>query len=137
MVALGGLGANTTDIAIYPKLNTDHAGENLTGKKQYILHLDSVPPVLENGFWSLTVYGDNDFLIENSLGRYCINDRSACQYNEDGSLDILLSYEAPAENTENWLPIGEDSFHLFLRIYYPDMDALKDWTEPTLTQCTE
>lgn len=133
LVALAGLGANTTDIAIYPKLDTDHAGEKLTGKKQYVLHLDSVPPVLENGFWSFTVYGDDDFLIGNALGRYCINDRSSCKYNEDGSLDIIISREAPADGTDNWLPIGEDGFHLFLRIYYPDMDALAAWSAPVIS----
>lgn len=137
LVALAGLGANTTDIAIYPKLDMDHAGEKLTGKKQYVLHLDSAPPVLENGFWSFTVYGDDDFLIGNSIGRYCINDRSSCKYNKDGSLDIIISREAPADSTDNWLPVGEDGFHLFLRIYYPDMDALTTWSAPVISSPVE
>lgn len=133
LVALVGLGANTTEIAIYPKLDRDHYGEKLTGTKRYVLHLDSVPPILANGFWSFTVYGDDDFLIANPIGRYCINDRSSCKYNEDGSLDIIISREAPAEGADNWLPVGENGFHLVLRIYYPDMDALAAWPAPTIS----
>ncbi len=133
LVALAGLGANTTDIAVYPKLDADATGEKLTGAKQYVLHLDSVPPVLENGFWSFTVYGDDDFLIGNPIGCYCVNDRSSCRYNEDGSLDIIISAEIPPEGTDNWLPVGEGGFHLFLRIYYPDMEALAQWSAPTVS----
>ena len=43
--------------------------------------------------------------------------------NADGSVDVTLSHVMP-ENTENWLPIGETEFHLFLRIYKPDWNAL-------------
>ena len=39
MVALRGLGANTTDVAIYPKTDVDSTGTVLTGKKTYTLHI--------------------------------------------------------------------------------------------------
>ena len=92
-----------------------------------------MPPVLEKGFWSITVYGADDFLIANPINRFCINDRSDCVYNEDGSLDIRLSKDEPAEGAANWLPVGEDEFHLFLRIYDPDMQALETWAPPVVT----
>ena len=44
----------------------------------------------------------------------------------------ILSEDAP-EDTTNWLPVG-DGFHLFMRIYTPDMDALETWTAPTITE---
>ena len=131
MVALMGLGANTTDIAIYPKTDVDHTGAVLTGKKTYTLHFDSSPPTLEKGFWSVTAYGKDDFLIDNPIDRYCINDRSVLNRNADGSVDVTLSHAMP-ENTENWLPIGETEFHLFLRIYKPDWNALRSWQPPTV-----
>ena len=112
MVALMGLGANTTDIAIYPKTEVDHTGAVLTGKKTYTLHFDSFPPTLEKGFWSVTAYGEDDFLIDNPIDRYCINDRSVLNRNADGSVDVTLSHAMP-ENTENWLPIGETDFISF------------------------
>lgn len=131
MVALVGLGANTTDVAIYPKTSVDSAGNTLTGKKTYTLHFGSFPPTVGTGFWSVTAYGEDDFLIDNPINRYCINDRSSLKYNADGSIDIILSHDAPADTT-NWLPVTDEEFHLFLRIYKPDWDKLNDWQAPTI-----
>lgn len=131
MVALRGLGANTTDVAIYPKTDVDSTGTVLTGKKTYTLHIEADPPTLEKGFWSVTAYGESDFLIENPIDRYCVNDRSGLHRNPDGSIDITLSKEAPADTT-NWLPVGEGDFHLFLRIYKPDAAALTNWQPPVV-----
>ncbi|MBS4908735.1 MAG: DUF1254 domain-containing protein [Ruminococcus sp.] len=133
LVALAGLGANTVEVALYPKIEQDADGNTLTGEKSYILHFESYPQVLEGGFWSVTAYGDDDFLIDNPIDRYCINDRSDLKANDDGSVDIILSEDAP-ENTTNWLPVGDGGFHLYMRIYTPDMDALDTWTAPTITE---
>ena len=133
LVALAGLGANTVEVALYPKIEQDADGNTLTGEKSYLLHFESYPQVLEGGFWSVTAYGDDDFLIDNPIDRYCINDRSGLQANDDGSVDIILSEDAP-ENTTNWLPVGDGGFHLYMRIYTPDMDALETWTAPTITE---
>ena len=131
MVALMGLGANTTDVAIYPKTDVDSTGAVLTGKKTYTLHIEAEPPTKEKGFWSVTAYGEDDFLIDNAIDRYCVNDRSGLHRNPDGSIDIVLSKEVP-EDTTNWLPVGEGDFHLFLRIYKPDMAALENWQPPVV-----
>ena len=131
MVALVGLGANTVDVAIYPKTHTDVTGAALTGEKTYTIHFETLPPTLEGGFWSVTAYNDENFLIDNPINRYCINDRSAYQLNDDGSLDLVLSKEAP-EDTSNWLPVSGGEFHLFMRIYLPDMTALETWEAPVI-----
>ena len=131
MVALVGLGANTVDVAIYPKTHTDVTGAALTGEKTYTIHFETLPPTLEGGFWSVTAYNEENFLIDNPINRYCINDRSAYQLNEDGSLDLVLSKEAP-EDTSNWLPVSDGEFHLFMRIYLPDMTALETWEAPVI-----
>ena len=133
LVALAGLGANTVEVALYPKIEQDADGNTLTGEKSYILHFESYPQVLEGGFWSVTAYGDDDFLIDNPIDRYCINDRSGLRANDDGSVDIILSEDAP-KDTANWLPVGDGGFHLYMRIYTPDMDALDTWTAPTITE---
>ena len=133
LVALAGLGANTVEVALYPKIEQDADGNTLTGEKSYILHFESYPQVLEGGFWSVTAYGDDDFLIDNPINRYCINDRSGLQANDDGSVDVILSEDAPKDTT-NWLPVGAGGFHLFMRIYTPDMEALETWMAPTITE---
>ena len=131
MVALVGLGANTVDVAIYPKTHTDVTGAALTGEKTYTIHFETLPPTLEGGFWSVTAYNEENFLIDNPINRYCINDRSAYQLNEDGTLDLVLSKKAP-EDTSNWLPVSDGEFHLFMRIYLPDMTALETWEVPVI-----
>ena len=106
MVALMGLGANTTDVAIYPR-------------------------TVGTGFWSVTAYGEDNFLIDNPISRYCVNDRSGLHRNPDGSIDVTLSKDAP-EDTTNWLPVSDEKFHLFLRIYKPDWTALDSFPPPVI-----
>ena len=132
MIALGGLGANTLDVAMYTKTNKDESGESMTGAHVYQIHFGTMPPVLGNGFWSITAYGSDDFLIDNPLNRYAINDRSDFELNEDGSLDIIVSAAEP-EKAGNWLPVNEDEFHLYMRIYTPDMEAIETWDAPTIS----
>ncbi|MGN1108972.1 MAG: DUF1214 domain-containing protein, partial [Oscillospiraceae bacterium] len=132
LVAFAGLGANTVDVAVYPKTNIDDTGEVLSGEKEYILHFDTLPPTMEGGFWSVTAYGSDDFLIDNPIDRYCVNDRSDFTLNEDGSLDLILSKNQP-EDISNWLPVSDDEFHLYMRIYTPDMDILENWQPPVIT----
>lgn len=137
LVAIGGFGANPVDVAVYMKAGFDDAGDALSGENSYILHFepDALPPVEENGFWSITAYGDDDFLIDNPLNRYAINDRSDFELNDDGSLDILLQAEAPEEHANNWLPTGNAGFHLFMRVYLP-RETVQDgtWQAPALTK---
>jgi hypothetical protein len=135
MVTLMGFGANPVDVATYMKAERDEAGETLNGNNSYVMHFEpgELPPVKENGFWSVTAYGDDDFLIDNTLSRYAINDRSGFDLNADGSMDVLLQAEQPAEHVGNWLPVKKDGFHLFLRVYLP-ADSIQDgtWRAPTI-----
>ncbi len=133
LIAMAGLGANPTSVAIYPRTDIDIDGNQLNGKNTYTLHFDSLPPVKELGFWSVTAYGSDNFLIDNPIDRYSINDRSDFKLNDDGSLDITISAEKP-ENEDNWLPVSTEDFHLHLRVYYPNSDALENWTAPTITK---
>lgn len=79
------------------------------------------------------VYRKDNAHGKRSIKGYCINDRSGLQANDDGSVDVILSEDAPKDTT-NWLPVGDGGFHLFMRIYTPDMDALETWTAPTITE---
>jgi hypothetical protein len=137
LIAIDALGANPVSVAIYPKAVSDEQGAELTGTQAYRIHFeaDGLPPIGEYGFWSITAYGEDNYLISNELDRYAINDRSNLVYNADGSLDIILSNSKPDDPTllNNWLPVGEGSFHLHLRIYIPDESALRGtWKAPTI-----
>ena len=138
LVAFDGLGANPVSVAIYPTAPTDDSGEILNGTNNYVIHFapDQLPPVEQYGFWSVTAYGEDDFLIDNELGRYSINDRSEYVLGTDGSLDILVQAEAPSDETlvDNWLPVKPEQFHLYLRFYLPTQAALDgSWQAPSIT----
>ena len=86
MIAIEAFGANPVDVAVYMKADSDDAGEALNAENSYVLHFepDALPPVGESGFWSITAYGDDDFLIDNPVNRYAVSDRTALERNEDG-----------------------------------------------------
>ncbi len=140
LIALAGFGANPADMAIYPAAETDVTGALLTGENAYVIHINAEQLELLNkhngyGFWSITAYGTDQYLIANEENRYCINDRNVV-YNEDGTIDIYVAKDAPAdpEKYPNWLPVGEDGFKLYFRIYLPCEEILNNqWTMPGIT----
>ncbi|AZQ64995.1 DUF1254 domain-containing protein [Flammeovirga pectinis] len=122
-----GLGANLPEDAVYPMTTVDKNLEDLNGEYNYVIHFakEEIPSV--NGFWSLTCYNNNDFLVHNELNRYAIGDRCNLKFNKDGSLDIYLQAQKPSNYTSiNWLPIPEDAtFSLVLRMYWPKKEVFK------------
>ena len=144
LIALAGFGANPAEMAIYPSASTDNTGAELTGENAYIIHLNAEQLALLNkhsgfGFWSITAYGADQYLIANEENRYCINDRNVV-YNADGSIDIYVAKDAPAdaEKYPNWLPVGDAGFKLYFRIYLPCEEILQNnWTMPGIEKYTE
>lgn len=137
LVSLGGLGANPVYAAIYTRVERDEEGNPLKGSQNYTIHFetDGLPKTYEHGFWSITAYNGSNFLIDNPLNRYDINDRDNLKFNEDGSLDILVQTDAPTDDTmiNNWLPVSKDDFHLYMRIYLPHEDVLSGrWRGPII-----
>lgn len=89
VVATVALGANLPEDAVYPNARTDLTGDRLHGDKCYRLTFvrDNHPPV--RAFWSMTAYGDNDYLIDNVLNRYAVGDRGgALHVDANGTTDI-------------------------------------------------
>ena len=137
LIAIMGLGANPVSVAVYPKTDIDSEGNPLNGENKYVLHIekDEFPPTEELGFWSITIYDQDNFLIDNEINRYCINDRSDLKFNEDGSLDIYIQSEKPEENLSNWLPTCEGDFHLVLRVYLPEESVKNNtWKAPIINK---
>ena len=95
-------------------------GAPLSGANRYRLCFSpgQTPPV--DAFWSLTLYDANYVLFDNPLDRYGITDRTqGLRYGPDGSLDLQLQADEPAEGPANWLPTPRDGFQLVLRTYQP------------------
>lgn len=126
-VAKWGLGANSPVEAVYPGTFTDNQGQNLTGTRNYVIHFDKgqTPPV--NAFWSITLYNNKSYLVENPINRYSIASHTqGLKYNPDGSLDVYIQNASPGtEKESNWLPSPSGEFSLTLREYNPQEPILK------------
>lgn len=115
-----GLGANRPQDAIYPTSTGPDLVRKYSGQKKYVMSFPKgeLPPV--NGFWSLTMYDQNYFFVDNPLNRYTLSQRNALVANPDGSVDLLIQAESPGKDKEaNWLPAPTGEFILMLRMYWP------------------
>jgi len=135
LIAAIGLGANRPEDAIYPtstKSKDRVLARAYRGSENYVLTFpkDQMPPV--RGFWSITMYNDKYFFVENPLNRYSISARQDLKANPDGSVDIYIQNKSPgADKESNWLPAPKGPFALVLRLYWPKPDALNGtWTSP-------
>lgn len=131
-VAKIGLGANVPEESMYHVTREDTDGETLRGSTGYALHFDAdqLPPVDPRGFWSITLYGPDMFLVPNSIARYAIGDRTpGLVRGDDGSLDVWISSSPPPEGRTNWLPAPEGEFILMLRAYLPTDQS---WSPPVV-----
>jgi hypothetical protein len=136
VVAMIGLGANITADAIYPNAFTDGAGQKLDGANRYVLHFDKDQTPPTNSFWSLTMYNDQSFFVENPIDRYNIAAWMPLTYNEDGSLDIYIQNESPGKDKEsNWLPAAAGIFSVTLRVYWPKESMIDgSWKTPPINK---
>ena len=94
-----------------------------------ILSFERKPPLQEPaGFWSLTAYGADRYLVPNQLDRYSLGDRSMMTFENgpllygdgmdaDGPFQILVQpshVPPPANWTSNWLPAPEGGGPVYL-----------------------
>lgn len=132
-IAFAGLGANLAKDASYPTAQVDAEGKPLdAAANRYVWHFpskDDLPPV--NGFWSLTMYNDQFFFVENPLNRYTLSQRDDLKTNPDGSIDMYIQKDNPGKEKEsNWLPAPDGKFVLMLRLYWPKEAFLNGSWEP-------
>ena len=148
-IARFGLGAPLPNVAVYPVALMDRNKSPLTGAKRYVVHFDpdqAKPPV--KFFWSLTLYDNDSFFVDNPIDRYLVNDRSRLKYNDDGSLDIYVQPEQPTDpdQVSNWLPspagdAAQPAFRLTMRLYGLSAAGIKGlidgtgWQGPSILPC--
>ena len=121
LVTAIGLGANRPQDAVYPTSLKDADGNAYDGASKYVMHFakGQLPPV--RGFWSLTMYNDKYFFVDNPINRYSISARQNLKSNPDGSTDLYIQKDSPGPDKEsNWLPAPTGKFVLMLRLYWPN-----------------
>jgi hypothetical protein len=136
-----GIGANRPIEGMYPSAFVDVDGRPLNGRYNYELTFaapSGTPPVQTGGFWSLTVYDSQMFLVARP---WAIGNRSGLVTESDGSIKVRLQSTAPSSG--NWLltpapdrsanPPVTGAFNLTMRIYIPQQSVFSGtWTYPTV-----
>lgn len=135
LIALIAFGANLPADAVYPTTFADVEGRPLRGAHRYTLRFakGSLPPV--EAFWSVTMYDEHSFFVDNAENRYAISSWMPPTEDDDGSITLRIQHDAPApEHRANWLPAPEGLFNLTLRMYWPSEGppSILDgsWTPP-------
>ncbi|MFY2561275.1 DUF1254 domain-containing protein [Corallococcus terminator] len=122
MTARAGIYANSPSEALYYRAYQDVNSKPLVGTNQYTVTFPAgqLPPA--EAFWSVTMYGANQFLVPNSIDRYSLGTQSNLSFAADGSVTIYIQANAPTTaELPNWLPSPvSGSFYLVLRIYGPE-----------------
>ncbi|KAK5710463.1 hypothetical protein LTR15_012953 [Elasticomyces elasticus] len=131
---------NTANNALYPVLGSTQL--DLTDGESYLFTFSGKPPVQEAGFWSLTMYDVNFYLVPNAENTWAVGDRSNITYSDgdliygngtgSGSFQVLVQdagVKPPGNWTANWLPAppGGGPFTVTFRIYAP-VASLSDGT---------
>ncbi|CAH1667305.1 conserved exported hypothetical protein [Hyphomicrobiales bacterium] len=139
LVTAIGLGANRPQDAVYPTSLKPSTFRSYDGANKYVMRFPAgqLPPV--KGFWSLTMYDEDYFFVENKINRYSMSMRTNPTLDKDGSLTIYIQNESPGADKEaNWLPAPKGKFLLMLRLYWPNekKPSIIDgsWVIPAVTK---
>lgn len=117
-VAAHGLLALNRSETIYYSASADDSGERLNGRCTYLI-TGRDPPAR---WWSITVYGADDFLIPNPAGRYSISKTSVMR-DAGGAFVATIAAEPHGQNA---LPTNGEKFGLTLRLYNPSSAVAAD-----------
>ncbi len=90
---------------------------------------DDLPPLLDVGFWSLTIH-DADILVRpNEFDSYVITMRQIETDDDDGVTIRFSRHPEPG----NWLYTPDEHYAVVLRAYQADPDRISDYVPPAFT----
>lgn len=135
-VAKSNILVNSPNETKYFYQDLDAEGGRLNNANRYTVTFakGETPPV--NGFWSLSIYNEHHFFVQNSINRFSVGTKNRdLKLGNDGSLTIYVQDEVPTDPMQraNWLPAPKGDFSLYVRAYWPK-PAITDgsWTPPAV-----
>jgi hypothetical protein len=131
------LGTILPEDACFPICGIDSDGRQTDGARSYRLRFEPHELPKVEGLWSLVVYDMDQLFVSNAIDRYAVGDRDELTLGEDGSLEILIQRDEPADPNGNWLPAPEGDFYLMLHMYCPRQEMLDgSWSIPPIVRVT-
>lgn len=135
------IGSNDVEESVYFFVDADDRGQPLDAAdgREYTIRFTgpTFPRHHEQGYWSLTMYDAHSHLVANPIDRYATRPtRPGTEVDPDGGVAYVLSDHRPVGVSEaNWLPAPAGRFRLGLRLYYPDVDAIRQgWAPPAVVR---
>lgn len=110
-IAAGGYLQLTQDQALYPSYYPvpHNATMHIAADEAAVFTFSRAPDIKKLGFWSLTAYGSDEYMIANSLGKYLLNSGSNITHadgtlvNKDGKKPFQIIVQAADKNPGgNW-----------------------------------
>ncbi|KAL3444765.1 hypothetical protein BJX65DRAFT_310566 [Aspergillus insuetus] len=151
-VAQWGYLALVASEALYPSYHDPSSGSGTTltlgANEADTITFTSKPPLAHGGFWSVTAYNAEQYLVSNPLNRYALGDRSNLTYadglpvyggsseSDETSFQILVQpadLQPPRNWTSNWLPApaGGGRMSITFRLYGPTQELISgQWGYP-------
>ena len=121
-VTLFALFALPSHEAVYLFASNDDKDKGLNGSSSYTIQGNIHD--LKAGYWSITAYGKDLYLIPNAANRYSFNNNNLVT-DSLGNFKIYIS-SASSDGSENWLPVAAGAnFRLVLRLYQADKDFVE------------
>ncbi len=131
-IARAGLLAMTSEESVYMLASTDSSGEQLHSDCSY----EIAGSDLGGYWWSITVYGEDMFLIPNRIRRFS-RGQTNLERDVSGRFRIrLASTPAHDSNDTEWLPSGQQPqpISLILRVYEPPEELRSRFQQAVLPQ---
>ena len=124
MGTAAGWGGNPKEAAIY----FTHSPAQNDGKTPYSVTVKDVP-LVGNGFWSITLYNEANYLEPNKMNRNALNNVTA-EKNADGS--ITINAGGCEDGRINCIPITP-GWNYVARVYRPKPEVVSgDWVFPEM-----
>jgi hypothetical protein len=126
-----GAGYHTAQEGLYFLRMDGPDGKPLNGSKKYRLRFaaGALPPVI--AFWTLSLMRPDSRPTDNPINRHSLAGHTkGLKYGADGSLELQIQHEQPAEGPANWLPAPPDGFRVTLRMYEPEDSAITGAYKP-------
>lgn len=133
-----GLISSDAEEGTYIEALVDSQGQRLSGAYNYTITFPSngLPDV--DAFWSITMYGFDNNLVDNPINRYKIGSYPTTQltFNADGTLTIYVQNTSPgADKESNWLPAPTNVFYVMMRCYMPGSNIVdQTWAPPAVSR---
>jgi len=122
-VTAGAWGLSADENAMYKP----YALASVKGGDCYVA---TYPPVPVEGFFSITVYGPEKYLMSNEDN--IVSSNRDIDMNDDGSFTVAFGAEECRALAPNYAYTPEDGWSLLLRAYRPDVEAFKSYEMPDL-----